>query len=600
MRNVCVSCLVIAVCCFADAVQTDWSAGETSGIVDFWGSGFSSSGTVSHLAVPGQICLGSVPLTSCVETVVDDDLSLAGMASCDIDGDGLIDLAGASLVDGHVWWFQNQAGGGWISHSLPGSFEGALGCSFFDMDSDGYMDIVGSTCEPDRIVVWMNDSGNCDFSEPVIVAESFPGVHCAVGCFADDDQLPDLLAAGNECNEIAVWYGLGGNQWEKVVIDPSFDGTQSVSPGDFDGDGDTDAVAASLTLGQFAWYENPGNREDPWAKHLVAGNMPGAHHTVAVDMNADGFIDVLGASFSNAKITWWESDGADPPEWTAHTVAPSLTGALTAIPGDFDGDNDLDVAGASWSLDRILWYENTDGEGENWQVRAVKTGFNGAWPVTAGDFDRNGSLDIAAGADVLTGQGPSHGPSVFRVCDFLGSGWLESSVLDTGESPQWSSFHFQGEVPSGCSLSFFWRSSDDAGDLGEWNGPFTSWAELSGAIHRYVQYRVEMEGPGGSLSPVLQEIELFWDPNGTGGQPETGGIFIPVSSPCRSEPVISVLPSEVDLTLSIMDLSGRLAFSYSGICTGEIHCPAGLSTGLYIIRAISGGLTQVQKICLVK
>jgi len=591
--------LVMASVISSSAVQTDWSGGQDAGEpVSAWDDHFSSLEGVSALASPGLICLGSEPRSACLETIVEPSLPLAALDSGDINGDGLIDLAGASLVEGHCWWFENAGDDQWITHALPGEFGSGQGCSVFDVNADGHPDIIGCMCDPDCIVVWYNGQGTGEFGEPELVAESFPGAHCAVGCFADQDGVPDILAVGNQCHEVAVWFGLGNGEWEKKIIDDSFSGTQSVSPGDFDGDGLVDAVAASFGLAEFAWYRNPGNRIDQWEKNIVGSGMPGAHHVVAADMNLDGFMDVLGTSYSNKRITWWENDGAGQAVWEAHTIAPSLTGAVTAVPADLDGDNDIDVAGAGWIADRVNWYENTDGAGESWQVRTASVGFNGAWPLAVADFDGNGAIEIAAGADVLGGAGSSHGPSIISPCGFLESGWLQSSVLDTGEEPQWASFQFQAELPSGCGITFYWRSSQDAGDLGEWNGPYTDWSELSGFIHRFVQYRVELTGPGDSVSPILDDVELFWDPQGIQGSAGVPLFF--AGSPCsRSSGVRVVLGScsgQVDL--SLMDLSGRVIARASGNRPGDTLNLGRVCPGVYLIRAESLQEDQTAKLCV--
>ncbi|MCD4709163.1 MAG: VCBS repeat-containing protein, partial [Candidatus Sabulitectum sp.] len=276
------SIMFVFICCLTvsagEAVQTDWSGGASlESVVTDWGDGFSESLGISSTAVPGIICLSSTPFFTTVERVVNSVVPLAGMDAGDLDGDGFIDLVGASVVTDHVIWFRNLNGSSWSSIPLNGSFDGALGCSISDVDGDGYPDVLGGMDEPDMVVLWKNTDGSGPAGDPVVVDPLFPGVHCVIGCDVDGDDMMDIMGAANQCHQIAVWYNLGNDTWEKVVIDSTFTGTQSVSPGDFDGDGDIDAAGAALGLGEFAWWENPGNRTDPWNKHLVADGMTFAH-----------------------------------------------------------------------------------------------------------------------------------------------------------------------------------------------------------------------------------------------------------------------------------------------------------------------------------
>ncbi len=581
--------LVIA----GEALQTDWSGGVCSeSVVTGWEDSFAGSQDVSSAAIPGQICLASIPYSSFLEEEVNSDLPLAGMDAGDLDGDGFVDLVGASVVTDHVTWLRNMGNGSWSSIPLTGSFQGALGCCISDVDGDGYPDVVGGMEEPDMVVLWKNTSGNGPDGDPVVVDSLFPGVHGVIGSDIDGDGMMDIMAAGNQCNQIAVWYNHGSDTFEKFVIDSTFTGTQSVSTGDFDGDGDLDAVGAALGLGEFAWWENPGNRTDPWQKHLVASGMIAAHHVVAVDINKDGLTDVLGSSFGLKRITWWENDGSTPPAWEPHTVASGLTGVLTAIPADFDGDGDMDIAGAGWVLDRVMWYENTDGTGENWQPRTVATGFNGAWPLASGDFSSNGRLQLAAGADVLTGPGTSHGVSIYDLCGFSDDGYLISTIFDTAEDPQWSSFQFLGEKPPGTSLEFYWKSSNDSANMGDWIGPFSYWSELSGDIYRYVQYKVEMSTTDSLSSPILHDISFYWDPSGISDSGDnssplvlclenpasSGSVFLSVAEKCSS--------LQVEIVLS--NIAGRIIDSYPAAEAGVTVTFDQLPAGAYLIKATSG------------
>jgi len=63
---------------------------------------------------------------------------------------------------------------------------------------------------------------------------------------------------------------------------------------DIDGDGDVDAVAASVSDDTVAWYENDGT--GTFTGHLVDTGADGAYGLFSVDINLDGLLDILSAS----------------------------------------------------------------------------------------------------------------------------------------------------------------------------------------------------------------------------------------------------------------------------------------------------------------
>ena len=104
-----------------------------------------------------------------------------------------------------------------------------------------------------------------------------------------------------------------------------------------------------------------------------------AHVSVyAVDIDNDGDMDVLSASYDDDKIAWYENDGASIPSFTARTISTSADGARSVYATDIDNDGDMDVLSASTTDDKIAWYENDGAADPSFTPRTISTSADGA------------------------------------------------------------------------------------------------------------------------------------------------------------------------------------------------------------------------------
>jgi hypothetical protein len=121
-------------------------------------------------------------------------------------------------------------------------------------------------------------------------------------------------------------------EWEKVKI--SEEPFEAAGVGDINQDGVLDIVSGGY------WYEGP-----KWAKHRVA-EVPahGEYHddfaTAVVDVNGDGYPDVVSCAWFRKSIFWYENPKGDPTrEWPLHMI-DSCGNAETLQVWDVDGDGD--------------------------------------------------------------------------------------------------------------------------------------------------------------------------------------------------------------------------------------------------------------------
>jgi hypothetical protein len=184
--------------------------------------------------------------------------------------------------------------------------------------------------------------------------------------------------------------------WPRYLIAKNHKYAQSVDNGDIDGDGDLDIAATSFRGNKLSWWQNNGGAPIDWQKASVAFDFLGAHQLTLVDMDQDGMLDVLGIGYNIREIAWWRNDGgAEKIKWEKETIATNFGFALEAYAADFDADGDLDIVGASEI--EVAWWRNDGGEPTVWTKSQLKQ--LGFWPVRVGDLDGDGDIDIVGGVN---------------------------------------------------------------------------------------------------------------------------------------------------------------------------------------------------------
>ena len=142
---------------------------------------------------------------------------------------------------------------------------------------------------------------------------------------------------------------------------------ESVYAADLDGDGDMDVLSASWQDDKVAWYENlsvDGSPGEFAAQQTIATNADGATSVYAADLDGDNDLDVISTLGFEGKVVWYENltvDGSPGLFAAQQTIGTNADGAHSVYAADLDGDGDMDVLSASVYDDKIAWYENLGG-----------------------------------------------------------------------------------------------------------------------------------------------------------------------------------------------------------------------------------------------
>ena len=316
----------------------------------------------------------------------------------DLDGDGDQDVLAASYYfeESKTTWFENLDGSGNFSGEklISDELNGAEAITVVDVDGDNSLDVVVASLFDNR-VSWFRNDGQASFSVPHQVLSDASGSASVSPADFDGDGDLDLLVASNNDDEVSWYENLNGNGVfsKERVISQRVRSVQTAIAADLDGDGDMDVVSASYEDNKIAWYENEDGAGTFGSQQVVSRQTVGAIDVHAADFDNDGDLDLVTASARDSIIAWYENEDGQGDFGRIKILTRNAISAEWVTSADLDGDNDLDILSASYGDGRVAWYENTNGQGDFASAKTLTTG-EGSTAVEAGDLDGDGDLDL--------------------------------------------------------------------------------------------------------------------------------------------------------------------------------------------------------------
>ncbi len=366
-------------------------------------SSFDIAGSVSNAASATPTTLPRFADASLITDAVDRPESLF---AADLDGDGDPDLLTASANDDRIAWFENTDGLGAFSapQNISTTADGAMSVYAADLDGDGDQDVLSATWLDYRVTWYENTDGDGAFSSGTDLATRTAPAWSVFATDLDGDNDTDIVSAWVDGH--VIWFENtdgAGTFSAGEAITTTADGARSVYAVDLDGDDDIDVLSASEADSRIVWYENTDGAGTFSAGTTITSGADGARSVFAIDLDGDDDVDVLSASFADDRVVWYENTDGMGTFSSGTDITNSADGVRVVYATDLDGDGDNDVLSASQSDDRVVWYENTDGEGSFSSGTEIDV-VAGARAVFAIDLDDDGDADVIAVARDLTSE----------------------------------------------------------------------------------------------------------------------------------------------------------------------------------------------------
>ncbi|MCB2211905.1 T9SS type A sorting domain-containing protein [bacterium] len=200
---------------------------------------------------------------------------------------------------------------------------------------------------------------------------------------SDGDGLDEVFCLEASDGSIRRFSWSAGIWTQDTIFEPQAAGGD-LAADDIDQDGDQDLIVFDYILGLY-WLEHD---DSSWIQHEIA-EFPDRLVTIHTgDLDHDGDPDVLSCMRFQSQISWWEND---PDGWTEHLIVTSYDWIDDATTADMDNDGDADVVVAH--VTGTAWLEKDD---DGWIEHDTGLTF-GERPLTTGDFNGDGLMDIIAG-----------------------------------------------------------------------------------------------------------------------------------------------------------------------------------------------------------
>lgn len=318
----------------------------------------------------------------------------------DVDNDGDLDFYRSNQYG--VIYYENLGNTSFgdfqvlYSTNNVGTLKDAI---FYDVDLDNDLDLIYAREYFNLKIAYVENDGSGNFSSEQILDEldnDTSGVTLQ-GDDIDNDGDEDILILLDD--GLYKLENMGNENYSNPTLIDWLFRLNTFKTNDFDNDGDLDVFVVSNTS-SIALIERENNSDGYKSPTFISANAYEANDVIAADINGNGTLDVVVASYEDGKIVWFESLNSEDYFSEQKIISKDADGAKSVRAADIDGDGDLDVVSISGmsstgDIDKISWYENLDGEGTFGDQNAILQGsYDSPDGLLVFDVDDDGDNDV--------------------------------------------------------------------------------------------------------------------------------------------------------------------------------------------------------------
>lgn len=220
---------------------------------------------------------------------------------------------------------------------------------------------------------------------------------CAYAADLDGDGDLDVITSSYWNESYITWHENldgNGNFGPAQIITSSAGWVNSLFSIDIDGDGDMDVLSATGCLGEIIWYENVDGNGNFGPEQIITADLNNAGTVYATDIDGDDDMDVLSSSGYDDMLLWFENTDGNGEFWEPQMISNTMYVPGSVFASDLDNDEDMDVLAVAYWGDQIAWQENTSGYGDFGEVQIISDSVDSPKSVYAVDIDNDEDVDV--------------------------------------------------------------------------------------------------------------------------------------------------------------------------------------------------------------
>ncbi len=374
--------------------------------------------------------------------------SPASIAIGDFNGDGIPDLAVANALDNTVTLLIGNGSGGFTAtlrsiqlpkvHRLVPTGGHPRSIMVGDFNGDGNADLAVADFGGGDVTVLLGN-GAAAFT-PATGSPFAAGTNPFSLTVADfnGDGHADIAVANQGSNNVTLLLGDGTGGFTQAAGSPIAVGNHpnSVTAGDFNGDGKTDLAIANNSDNTVTVLLGNGSGGFTAAAGSPFAVGMGPYSVAVGDINGDGKLDLVVAGATNGDVTVLLGNGSGG--FVAETGSPFAAGttSVAVAIGDFNGDGRADIAVANLGSNNVTILLGVSGNGAATQLKITQQPTTGTAGVAIGNVvvqvqDAGGNLVTGSNAPVTIASTPSGVAGTLTVNAVSGVATFSNLIFNT-------------------------------------------------------------------------------------------------------------------------------------------------------------------------